>query len=160
MLWKLSDEVGPLGQFEIGEIEAWGHRATDQCVRIWLFQTRAEPVVRRHYPLELFAGFGVLAQFDRAVISMQVDAVNEQGASGIKMPDLIGCQAVQSGKVISRKQEIDRRGGAASTCKGGRQSGSVEYDWSSISLPEEATFGMRLQVQVVDPILHAGHALD
>jgi hypothetical protein len=73
----------------------------------------------RHHPLELFARFRALAQFDHAVIPGGVDAVDEQGCPSIKVPDLIGSQAVQSGKVFSREQEIDRS-------ERGRQSGLLD----------------------------------
>jgi hypothetical protein len=158
VLQVLSRQAVALRHLEVCEVKAWCYGATNQRVLIRLFQTGAEPVPGRRHPLELFARFRVLAQFDHAVISSEVDAVKEQGGPGIKVPDLIGSQAMQSGEVFSCEQEVDRRGGTARPSEGGRQSGLLDDQRSPVSLAEKAAFGMRLEVQLVDPILRAGHA--
>ena len=120
VLRVLGGQADALRHFEICEVKAWRHRATNERVLIWMFHTGAEPVPCRHHPLELFACFRVLPQFDDAVIPGGVNAVDEQGCPGIKVPDLIGSQAVQSRKIFSCEQEIDRRGGTARPSEGGR----------------------------------------
>ena len=97
----MRDEPGGFRQLQVGEVETWRYRATDQRIFTDLIQTGAEPVSRRHNTLKLFVRFGILAQFDRAVIPGGVDDVNEQGVAGIEMPHLIGSQAVKSRKIFS-----------------------------------------------------------
>ena len=108
VLRVVGDQAGALPHFEVCEIKAWRYRATNQGILIRRFQTGAEPVPSRHHQLELFARFRVLAQFAHVVVAGEVDTVNQQAGPSIKMPDLIGSQAVQSGKIISCEQEVNR----------------------------------------------------
>lgn len=73
MVRVLRGQADALRHLEVCEVKAWRYRATNQRVLIRLFHTGAEPVPRRYHPLELFAPFRVLAQFDHTVIPGEVD---------------------------------------------------------------------------------------
>jgi hypothetical protein len=120
VLRVLGGQAGALPHFKVCEIKTWRYRAANQGILIRRFHTGAKPVPSRHHQLELFARFRVLAQFVHVVIPGEVDSVNEQAGPGIKVPDLIGSQAVQSGKVFSREQEINGCRGAARPSEDGR----------------------------------------
>jgi len=99
--WVLGGQADALRHFEVCEIKTWRYRATNQRILIRLFHTGAEPMPCRHHQLELFARFRVPAQFLYLVIPGEIDAVNEQSSPSIEVPDLIGSQAVESGKGFS-----------------------------------------------------------
>ena len=76
---------------------------------------------------------GIAAEEDFGVIAGWVDDVNGERMAGIKMPEFIGGDTVEGGKVFAIEEKVDGGGGGG-----------------AIGFAIVAAFGVRLQMEFFD----------
>jgi hypothetical protein len=117
MLRKRGGKLTAICQLEIFEIEPGRNRTTDQGVSIWVLQLGCKPAARGHTGLQSLSTGWIIAQPNRLKRPIRSDNVNQQPRSRIEMPELIGGDAVECGKILSVNEEVDGRGCRASSLK-------------------------------------------
>src|ERR1700733_13273951 len=89
-----SDEFRPHSQLEISKIESRCDSATDQRKPRGIFNRRGKPAARFVNPLKPPTLSRTITQAQLLIIPGSTDDVNQQRKPDIKMPHLVGCNAM------------------------------------------------------------------
>ena len=110
-------KIAARGQLEICKVKAGRDGATYQGERCSIFQARGEPTAGPHYTLKN----SIVSQMQFGVASIRLDHMNNQRTPRIKVPQLVGSDAMERGKISPMQQEVNRsRRGPVSPLGGNR----------------------------------------
>src|ERR1700722_13704451 len=74
---------------------------------------------------------------------------------GIEVPQLVRPQAVKRGEILAREQEVNRSRGRPRTAETRRQRLARDDDVRGIGLPKISALRVRLELQLLNPVLRA-----
>ena len=86
MLKIAADQLRPLPQFKVGEIETGRDCATRQRERSGISNVGSEPVARLDCCLQHITSLGIAAQMDCRVVAVRLDHMYGYLPAGIKVP--------------------------------------------------------------------------
>src|ERR1700675_3789695 len=81
------------------------------------------------------------------------DDMHDERSACVKMPELVGAQTMEGGKVFSFEQEVDGRRNQAGAGEYRRQSLLRNGEGGAIGLAIVPTFGVSDEAQFGDPVL-------
>ena len=100
VLGILPGEAGTIGEGEIGKIKTGGYGTANKGVFAALLQSGAEPVTGFYEALKGLIVVGVIAQQMTVKLSFCIDFIYYQRIAVIKMPELIGGNAVHGRELV------------------------------------------------------------
>src|ERR1700722_7039509 len=145
MLRVITHKLATHSQLEICEVKDGRDGAANQGKRCSTFQARSEPTAGLHHRLKNFTR--IVPEMQLGEASIRLDHVNNQRAPRIKVPQLVGSNAMECRKISPLQQEINRsRGGPASLPGGNGQFGLI-------SDAVKSALRVRAQTQMINPVL-------
>ncbi len=151
VLRKKLQHGAAIWHLEIGKIEAGCDGAADQGFFI-AAQRRAKPDPGRHHHLQFLAGRKIAPEPGNRIIAGRVDLMNVQTATGVVIPDFILFQPMKTRHTAGKQHKINR-GHNRPRPDMHRQRRSSYRARRPENLGKPATFGVRLHLQCIDPVL-------
>src|ERR1700733_10704359 len=143
-----SHEFRPHSQLEISKIESRCDSATDQRKPRGIFHPRGKPAARFDNRLKHLTLIRTITQVQLGIIPVRTDDVNHQRTPGIKMPHLVGCNAMKSRKIPPIQQKINRRRCRSISLVAGRQSTANNGEVRLVSNAVVAALRVRAQAKM------------
>src|SRR5579863_5519528 len=106
----LTNERASVRQLEIRKIKPWRHGAARQRIFAAVSKRRTEPVAGPDDGNKRISFFRIFAQPVRHQATAMRDLIDQQGVTGIEMPDFIRGDSVKSRELSVEQQKIDVRG--------------------------------------------------
>lgn len=155
MIRKLVQELFTLGELEIFEVKTGRYRATDQAKSIFFFPPEGlggKPYVAWYDQLGERAFIGLHAYQVAFIMPVGMDEMHLQNIPVVEVPDLIGFEAVESGKVSGGEHEINGRTQISRPFETFRQDFRPQGFIRAVGFVKKSSFRMRFQLERFDPI--------
>lgn len=110
VLGELFCQGCPVGELELCKIKTGSYRAAYQCIFAVFGGYGGKPAACLYYELKMFSFFDVGPHFMDGKGAGMSNLINKKGISEIEVPEFVGGNAMEGGKLSAGQQKIDTGG--------------------------------------------------